>query len=333
MNNPAQAKEKPDTAQSLLQECDALPALLREQAGKKFEEQAKYFMEVESLFVRTAQSVKEFIAAKEKTVAGKTKSNIITLSPAEKKQDTEPGNAKTKAGTPGTGEPRIVPLEKMLDNEITSPYLMLAIEEFSAFIEKIKRSYDDLKEICRDECQSIQSERKTESIRMMITTLDLIEHPDRVKNKNFISDLRKGGRKPFEETARAFPAFLRTAQLAMNARDELYKNYFEQYQILCSALDNCYAVISKAYVQTIKNAMNDFERHENISELYNDQMRMIEIMVQEKNMLEALRYHIHHFMELLLTVSQLNNTISNLEMRGYTLYITRLGELFNLSSG
>src|SRR6185295_3433629 len=124
MTNQVPPALKVPDSKDLLKECDEMPALIHEKVGKKFEEQAKYFMAVENLFAQVSKQVKDLVALYETSPGtDEEKAAVIKMKVATEEK------ASAKAG-----EPRVVPMEELV-GENSIAYAMKWVIETMRFIE------------------------------------------------------------------------------------------------------------------------------------------------------------------------------------------------------
>lgn len=324
-NQPSE--QNADKSGTLLKECDAMPALIREKVSKRFEEQSKYFMKVEELYALVTRSVKELEALHQQPAEKQTLSNVIAFTQPEKKESkSEPAG---KDNSPSqTHEPRIIGMEKMLGDEMTVPHLLLWITEVMRYLTKVKEVFDNSKQTFNTEYNEVRTQGKFETERILLATLDQMEHPGRVKNPNFLADLKKGGISRFEE---GFKDYINMLGLQQDVTDEaaiITEKGLSQYNIMESTINSIYQIIAKTYQQVMKNATDDVEQGTNSSQTNTQLLIMVGVFVEQKNMLEAFRFHQHLLTELLLNLNYISIVQQGVRMRVFILNASMLHRIF-----
>jgi hypothetical protein len=317
MSESTSEQKKFPEAKDLLKEFSELPSLLHTMVGKKYTEQVKYFKEMEKSYAAVRISVQQLVEEYEKTLPAGHEPIVIKM-PAIEKPKTE---AQRKKETEEVSIPA-------LDTEFSPGYAMSWVKETMTFIESCKRSFEQTKDAFNKKYDDVRKQSDEKMIAQLIHIMHLFQHPEDAKNLLFVQELRRDGDARFLSMMENNFNFIHSAQGVLDEAIQYFELELAKLDPITSVIDSTYAVLIKIYQQVMQNDIDDITSGTDRISRTKWLMKILEVYVEQKKLLESYRYHMQKLNEHMLNLNYIYNRQQNLWCRAHTLFVLLLNKIY-----
>lgn len=300
-------------AKDLLKECEDMPALIEERVGKKYDEYAKYFIPLQHQYEQVQKKVQELITRYENHEPNKPKGLYVV-------KDKPPIN------------PDVLP------DDITSDYAIEWVKTFMQYIDLCHKAFTQSRENFLAFYNDQKVFGKLQNSRLLLGVLDRFENADKQKNPDFLRDMKKGGKHKFTDLQNKMIPALEAEQREFDIRVSDLDAALKVYDSIHTMVNQIYQVIALAHGQMMKNSTKltaEMITAAENEETYTPEKKELElfrsiteVLVEQKNSMDAFRNHLQHIEALSLQLLLLRGKQQNIITRTHTLYITTLKDVF-----